>query len=291
MKSPAPLLLAVVLSLLLPGTPVIAGQGDAPALMLATAWNNDDDPTGWWMSEKYDGVRGYWDGKRMLSRGGQPIALPEYFRRTLPPFPLDGELWAGRGRFAHTLATVRDRQPGKDWAEIQYLVFDAPRVNGPFEARMAQVEQWLSENPASSIRAVKQIRCRSDEHLQRFLDAVEARGGEGVMLRAATSSYQSGRSPQLRKVKRFDDSEATVVGYNPGKGKYRDKVGSLQVELADGTRFAVGSGMSDEERENPPPLHSTITVKHHGWTRHGKPRFPVFWRIRDHQRTEHELLP
>lgn len=283
MKSPAPLLMTVALSLLWLGAPTLAARADTPPVMLATVWNDGDDPTGWWMSEKYDGVRGYWDGKRMLSRGGKPIALPESFHRALPPFPLDGELWAGRSRFAHTLATVRDRQPGEDWAEIQYRVFDAPQADGPFEARMARVEQWLSKNPAPRIRTVKQIRCRSDEHLQRFLDAVEARSGEGVMLRAASSSYQSGRSPHLRKVKRFDDSEAKVIGYNPGQGKYRGMVGSLQVELDDGTRFAVGSGLSDAERENPPPLDSIITIKHHGWTRHGKPRFPVFWRVRNQQ--------
>ncbi|HEX9801746.1 MAG TPA: DNA ligase, partial [Gammaproteobacteria bacterium] len=46
-------------------------------------------------------------------------------------------------------------------------------------------------------------------------------------------------------------------------------------------RFAVGSGLSDEERREPPPIGSTITFKHHGWTRRGKPRFAVFWRVRE----------
>jgi DNA ligase-1 len=112
------------------------------------------------------------------------------------------------------------------------------------------------------------------------LDAIEAKGGEGVMLRAAGSPYEPDRSTYLRKYKRFDDTEARVVGYRPGKGKYTGLVGSLKVELPDGIRFAVGSGLSDAQRRDPPPIGSTITFKHHGWTRHGKPRFPVFWRIR-----------
>lgn len=255
-------------------------HAEAPRLMLATIWDPGDDPAGWWMSEKYDGVRGYWDGDQMLTRGGEHIALPKALHHSLPPFPLDGELWAGRGRFSHTLATVRDQEPGEGWADIHYLVFDAPGEDGPFEARIAMVEEWLGETPAEQIHTVKQTRCRGKEHLREFLDDVEARGGEGVMLRAAGSNYQNGRSPQLRKVKRFDDSEARVIGYNPGKGKYAGMVGSLRVELADGTRFSVGSGLSDAERRDPPPISSTITFKHHGWTRHGKPRFPVFWRVR-----------
>jgi DNA ligase-1 len=113
-----------------------------------------------------------------------------------------------------------------------------------------------------------------------MLDTIEAGGGEGVMLRAAASPYQAGRSEQLRKYKRFDDTEAQVIGYNPGKGKYTGMVGSLKMELPDGSRFAIGSGLTDAQRRNPPPVGSSITFKHHGWTRYGKPRFPVFWRIR-----------
>jgi len=251
-----------------------------PQLMLATVWQPADDPTGWWLSEKYDGVRGYWDGRRMLSRGGETIALPQAFRDNLPPFAVDGELWAGRGRFSATLATVRDSKPGPGWKEIRYLIFDAPDQAGPFEARIKVIEQWLAQQPPSPVRIATQTRCTGRTHLEQVLDIIEAQDGEGVMLRAAASPYQSGRSEHLRKYKRFDDTEAKVLGYNPGKGKYLGMVGSLKMELPDGTRFAVGSGLSDAERRNPPPIGSIITFKHHGWTRHGKPRFPVFWRIR-----------
>lgn len=253
---------------------------DVPQLMLATKWQPHDDPTDWWMSEKYDGVRGYWNGKQMLTRGGEIIVLPTALRAALPTFPLDGELWAGRGRFEATLAAVRDKQPGTGWQEIRYLVFDAPQKAGRFEARLQAIEHWLAQQAPSSIGIATQTRCLGRAHLQQTLDTIEVNGGEGVMLRAANSPYQAGRSKFLRKYKRFDDGEAQVVGYNPGKGKYTDMVGSLKVELSDGRRFAVGSGMSDAQRRNPPPIGSIITFKHHGWTRHHKPRFPVFWRIR-----------
>lgn len=268
--------LLLLLSLLL----ARAWAADGPSLMLAMRWQEGADPTGWWMSEKYDGVRGYWDGRRMLTRQGEVISLPGELRAALPDFPLDGELWAGRGGFEATLATVRDTVPGPGWSSIRYLVFDAPGQPGPFEMRMAAVARWLREHATARVTAVTQVRCTGEAHLQAFLADVEHRGGEGVMLRAAGSPYVGGRSEYLRKLKSFEDTEAVVRGYNPGRGKYTGMTGSLVVELPNGKRFAVGTGLSDAERRTPPPIGSTITFKHQGWTRTGKPRFPVFWRVR-----------
>ena len=38
----------------------------APPLLLAQSWSVDIDPAGWSLSEKLDGVRGFWDGKHFL---------------------------------------------------------------------------------------------------------------------------------------------------------------------------------------------------------------------------------
>lgn len=254
---------------------------EAPPLMLATVWDTSADPTGWWMSEKFDGVRGYWDGTRMLTRQGEAIAIPEALAAALPDFALDGELWLARGQFEQTVAVVRDRVPGPGWSKIRYLVFDAPGTAGVFEARMARVQTWLQAHPSDWLLVVAQTRCEGRAHLRAFLAAVEGRGGEGVMLRAPRSAFVAGRSDALRKHKSFDDTEATVVGYNPGRGKYAGLVGSLRLKLPDGTHFSVGTGLSDAERRDPPPLGSLVTFKHHGWTTRGMPRFPVFWRIRE----------
>lgn len=272
------LMMAVIL---LSAASCCVAAAEPPALMLATRWEAGADPAGWWMSEKYDGVRGYWDGARMLTRQGEAIAIPETLRADLPGFPLDGELWAGHGHFEATMAAVRDSAPGAEWSAIRYMVFDAPGHGGPFEARMAAVRTWLQEHPSPAIHAVEQILCGDEAQLRGFLRTVERRGGEGVMLRAPASPYVAGRSELLRKVKSFDDTEATVLGYNPGTGKYAGVVGSLQVALPDGTRFAVGSGLSDRERREPPPIGSVITFRHQGWTARGKPRFPVYWRVRE----------
>jgi DNA ligase-1 len=86
----------------LPQRAVSSGDSgaNAPPLLLAHRWE-EQDPTGWWLSEKLDGVRAYWDGKQFISRLGNAYLAPDWFIEGLPEFPLDGELFAGRGRFQH----------------------------------------------------------------------------------------------------------------------------------------------------------------------------------------------
>ena len=79
-----------------------------PPLLLAETWDNVTDLTGWWMSEKLDGVRAYWDGAQFLSRQGNRYHAPDWFTAGLPDEPLDGELWLGRKKFQRT---VEHRSP------------------------------------------------------------------------------------------------------------------------------------------------------------------------------------
>ena len=78
-----------------------------PALLLAETWTPDADVNGWWMSEKLDGVRAYWDGKQFFSRQGNRFYAPDWFLAGLPNMPLDGELWLGRKAFQRTVSIVR----------------------------------------------------------------------------------------------------------------------------------------------------------------------------------------
>ena len=97
----------------------------APPLLLAESWNPQTDPRGWWLSEKLDGVRAYWDGKRFLSRNGNRYVAPEWFTRGLPDTPLDGELWVGRKQFQRTVSIVRRGDAAELWREVATLAFMA----------------------------------------------------------------------------------------------------------------------------------------------------------------------
>ena len=61
--------------------------------MLATDMDASIDPSGWWMSEKYDGVRLYWNGSKFYTRNGELVNAPPSITSQLPSVALDGELW------------------------------------------------------------------------------------------------------------------------------------------------------------------------------------------------------
>src|SRR5205807_7434506 len=123
-------------------------------------------------------------------------------------------------------------------------------------------------------------RCKGIEHLQAELAKVEALGGEGLMLRQPNSRYAVGRSLILLKVKRFQDAEARVLVHEAGKGRHKGRLGALLVEMANGIRFAVGTGLSDLERGQPPAVGSFITFRYQELSDGGVPRFPSYVGIR-----------
>ena len=76
------------------------------------------------------------------------------------------------------------------------------------------------------------------------------------------------------------DAEAVVVRQLPGKGRLAGMMWALLVELADGTRFRIGTGFSDAERRNPPAPGTVITFPYRGTYASGIPKFPSFLRVR-----------
>lgn len=254
----------------------------APPVLLAHKWENED-PTGWWMSEKLDGVRAWWDGEKFLSRLGNTYHAPKWFTDALPKHPLDGELFAGRGLFQNTVSTVRKLIPtDSEWEAISYVIFDAPQVGGDFEARMEYLRAEFQTDDEYSIYVLGQRRCESAEHLAAYLAEVEGHGGEGVMLREPGSAYEEGRSATLLKVKTFFDDEAVVLKHVPGRGKHKGRLGALRVEWK-GVEFKVGTGFSDKQRKNPPSIGSKVTFRYQELSKDGVPRFPSFVTARDYE--------
>ncbi len=259
---------------------VSAAAKSAPPLLLAHAWDNEQDLTGWLMSEKLDGVRAYWDGQQFLSRQGNVFFAPSWFTQELPTIPLDGELWLGRQQFQRTVSIVRQQDGGERWRQVLYVVFDAPQVGGPFAERLRVVAASAREDQCPFVRVLDQAPCRGTENLRQELGQVVALGGEGLMLRQPESLYEVGRSHTLLKVKRFHDAEAVVIRHLPGAGRHRGRLGALLVVLPDGTQFSVGSGLTDRQRDSPPPVGATITFRFQELTTGGVPRFPTFVRVR-----------
>lgn len=263
--------------------PLLAGGYPPPPLMLANNFRADIRLADYWVSEKLDGVRGYWDGEKLLTRGGEPIHAPQWFTAGWPNVPLDGELWAGRGRFSHAVSTIMQAQPDDAaWRGVRFMLFDLPDYPGDFSERDTELGRVVAAIGQPWVQHVAQFKVNAPAELQAALARVVRQGGEGLMLHRGASHYRDERNDDLLKLKPYQDAEARVVGHLPGKGKYAGMLGALEVETAEGLRFRLGSGLSDAERRAPPPLGCRVTYRYNGINeKTGIPRFARFMRIRE----------
>ena len=234
------------------------------------------------VSEKLDGVRAFWDGHRMFTRHGQPIAVPAWFASHLPMRALDGELWIARGSFEATSAAVRRQSPvDEEWRALHYMVFELPGAEGTFEQRAERLRALVAEAGWDGLQAVPQTRVADAVALQTRLASVVAGGGEGLMLHEASAPYLAGRNAVLLKLKPQDDDEAVVLAQLPGEGRLKGLMGALRVRNSAGQVFSIGSGFTDAQRRTPPPVGATITYRYRGVTATGLPRFATFLRVQE----------
>jgi len=252
-----------------------------PDLMLAKVFDPSVDVTQYWVSEKLDGVRARWDGQQLISRGGNLLNAPKWFTQDFPDTVLDGELWIARGKYQQTVSIVRKQQPHLGWKKIKFMIFDLPKHSGTFSDRVSLMQSMEKQSPSPFLQFIEQVQIASNEQLMQRLQLVTDQGGEGLMLHRRSGLYHSGRSHDILKLKPFADAEAIVTGYRPGKGQFTGKMGAIQVKSTQGKTFFIGSGFSHQERDNPPPIGSTISFRYQGFTDSGIPRFAVFLRMRD----------
>ncbi len=266
----------------LPSPGAFARSDSAAEPLLATVYGPHIDPACYLVSEKYDGVRGLWDGQTLRFRSGRTVPAPRWFTEQLPRLPLDGELWLGRGRFDELSGLVRAQTPNDvGWRDLRYMVFELPDAGGSFAERAERISALARDRGWAQLVAAPQTLLADRESLQRRLAQTVAQGGEGLMLHLASSPCSSGRSDVLVKLKPSLDAEATVVAHHPGRGKYEGLLGALEVRTPEGRRFLIGSGLSDAQRRAPPTIGSVVTYRYRGLTNTGLPRFASFMRMHD----------
>jgi len=233
--------------------------------------------TNWYMSEKLDGIRAYWNGKELISKNGNEIYAPFWFTKDFPPFELDGELWSKREDFENIQNIVLDKNPTSKWNEITYNIFEVPNTNGNFYKRLEKINSWLEKNPNKFIKIIPQKICKNETDLDNYLKELIDKKAEGIMLKNPNLDYFTGRNENILKVKKFYDEEGLVIGLNYTKEK---KFKSLKLKLENGIIFNLGGGFSDIQRENPPKIGDIVTFKYYDLTKNNKPKFASFLRIR-----------
>ncbi|MCW8833039.1 MAG: DNA ligase [Colwellia sp.] len=252
-----------------------------PAIQKAVKYRPVDDISQYWLSEKLDGIRGYWNGKQLLTRQGKLIHSPKWFTRNWPDTVMDGELWIARNHFQQTLSCVSKINIDEAcWRKVRFMIFDLPEHGDTFTQRINAMQQLTSKTNSNYLTMIKQFKINDIEQLDLKLNSIIASKGEGLMLHRGSALYHIGRSSSIMKLKKHQDAEAVVIAYIAGKGKYTGKVGALKVKMLNGTIFNIGSGLPDYERANPPAIGSTISFKYNGKTQAGIPRFARYWRIR-----------
>ena len=257
-------------------------HAEPPRPMLAGSYRSGLPLADYWVSEKYDGVRGLWDGHRLFTRGGAEVVTPGWFTAGWPTEPMDGELWAGRSAFTQAVSTVRRQTPDDAaWRAMAFMVFDLPGHGGSFDERLPALNQRLTDAGIGWLRAVRQQRVADHASLMASMRKTVALGGEGLVLHRGDAPYRAGRSDDLLKLKPFDDADARVVAHLPGRGQHAGAMGALVVENEAGLRFRLGTGFSTAERRTPPPVGSWVTYRFRSLTPAGVPRFASFMRLRE----------
>lgn len=229
--------------------------------------------SGWLMSEKLNGVFARWTGRVLLSSNGNEYHAPKWFIDQLPiGVVLEGELYIRRGMLGKIVGIVRkDVSVDLEWKLIKFYVFDAPKIRGNFQARMAFASKILM---CCDIAKTVNIQiCNSAMHLDQFFSELVNDGAEGVMIHCPDSEYEYYRTDKLLKHKPVESDEAEVVGYKEGAGKYHGLIEGLLCNW-NGIIFKLGKP-SNEEHEVP-KIGDIITFCFHGVTDSGMPRNASF---------------
>jgi len=219
---------------------------------------------------------------------------------------LDGELVVGPANAANCMnATIRGVMSQDGTPDFQYMVFDCWDSPFPYFERLLLVE---AHNTHPNVVVLPHVRIESYDAMLEYEEKVLGDGYEGIILRGFNNTYKNGRSTLreggMIKVKRFDDSEAEIVGFdqlmrnlNPAfKNEVGltmrsteqdnrhpdDMLGSLHVrDIHSNVMFEVGSGFTEAERislwnDRANLKGQLIKYKHFSVGVKNKPRFPIF---------------
>lgn len=202
---------------------------------------------------------------------------------------LDGELYVHGWRLQdiNSAVAVNRKERTPKTPLVQYHIFDAiPNLQTSFLDRWVPFYSVKEFRELNLVRIVPTHSCANAEEMQRLFHTYTAEGYEGVMLRTdepyflgETAHGTEHRSRTLWKYKHWEDGEFLCVGFTHGEGKASIGFGALVLQGPLGNTFKVGTGFTDEERMQPPPIGSLVRVRYLELTADGIPFNPSFLAI------------
>lgn len=264
-------------------------------------------------SPKLDGIRALMVDGKLVSRTFKPIRN-DHIRTTMEatlPEGLDGELMSGVTFQDTTSAVMRSSgEPDFTFYAFDYVTDDLAK---PYMERMADMEAWFDENQPENVTLVLPKIINNSDELDAFEAECLADGYEGVMVRSLDGPYKCGRGTAregyLLKVKRFDDAEAEVIGYEPlyhnaneatkdafgrtERSSHKENKVAMELlgklickDIETGIEFGCGTGFDHAQREQFWQERDSLVgkfVKYKSFNIGVKeaPRHPVFLGFRD----------
>jgi len=230
-----------------------------------------------------------WSRTRKPIRSMQHILLALSKRSGAAGMHFDGELYnhSYRTEFEKLTHFIRQASSEPGCKAVQYHVYDVPGHPGTFRARLAMLQDALSDTRqclASPLVLVETREVANEDELMLAFEDFLAQGYEGAIARNADSLYVNKRSYDLLKIKKFDDAEFKVTGVEEGKGKMAGH-GIFVCQLPGSTvefRAKMKGALSDLKKyyEHPEKyIGKQLTVQHQGVSKDGIPRFPVALRF------------
>jgi hypothetical protein len=217
---------------------------DEREMMLATDWDFRD-LTGRCWSEKFRGCRAYWQSstREFWTRGGNPIPVPNHWKRFMPATDLDGEIWAGYCDI-ETIASLAVRL-GKWNDEIVFMVFDSPQTSGNWLCRMADADRAVRGIPFA--RTVERGVVATRDDASKIAARIIRRGGEGAVFRSPDCGYKTKRTCEMMRIKAHNMREPWR---RPGYVRHQT------------THFRAAGGLDTSLFPSDPEIDYNITVLH-----------------------------
>ena len=271
--------------------------------MLAHKYNPDKADYPAYIQPKLDGVRCVFTKDGAYSRTGKEFKNVDHIKKALknffnanPTFILDGELYNHglKDDFEKIISLVRKTKPTEEHKQeaaelIQYHVYDiANLAHATYTNRLNILNSSFTYTyPICKVES--KVVLDYDEAVKQHKKYLKL-GYEGSIYRSMDGKYKGTRSWDLMKFKDFDDAEATIIGYELGKGKRQGTLGKFIMEDDEGIQFGCPPGKGYDYKDLAAMLDNIsryigerATFTYFQRTKAGSYRHPLYKCIRNYE--------
>ena len=263
---------------------------------------NKHDIKGWYINQKLDGLRAYFQNGKLYTRQGKLIIGFDHIVKELNLLAnkfnlevIDGELYSKDLDFNTIQGYVmRNKNINEEHKkQIKFHCFAVVSNNIKNTSQMINILNKFKSLNLEYVIPLDYYKIESLNELKQYHELFLSQGYEGTMLRHPVNYYTYGRSNDLLKYKTFKEDDFECIKINIGKisiqkdGKEKEieTVTSIVVQK-DNVVSEVGSGFSIEMRNEiynnqDYYIGKLAEIKYFEITKDNSLRFPVFlkWKL------------